>query len=50
MRYSATMPEGLAEAIVANIGTSVAYAPVRVDGATRAAGLLHERLRRARGD
>jgi hypothetical protein len=50
MCYSATTPERLAEAIAANIGTSVQYAPVPVDGATRAAGLLYERLRRARHD
>ena len=40
----ATDPDGLAEALVKELGRTVAYRPVETDGARRAAGLLAELL------
>ena len=40
MSYSQTTPELLARQVVANIGKEVDYAPVRTDGARRAAELI----------
>ena len=44
MQFSATTPATLAAGVLANIGREVTYAPVRTDGARRAAELLSEVL------
>jgi len=40
--YDQTEPEGLAQAIAAEIGRPVSYRPVETDGAARAAAILAE--------
>jgi hypothetical protein len=44
MDFDASPPEVIAEAIAAEIGRSVDYAPVETDGATRAAARIGELL------
>jgi UDP-N-acetylglucosamine:LPS N-acetylglucosamine transferase len=43
MTQGRTTPETLADAIVANIGREVTYAPIRADGARRAAEIILKR-------
>jgi predicted glycosyltransferase len=42
MDYSATDPDALADAIVAQVGATVDYRPVETDGAARAAAMIAE--------
>jgi UDP:flavonoid glycosyltransferase YjiC (YdhE family) len=44
MDFATADPDAIAEAIAAEIGREVEYAPVETDGAARAAGLIHELL------
>jgi UDP-N-acetylglucosamine:LPS N-acetylglucosamine transferase len=44
MRFYETTPESLAEAIRKNIGKEVTWAPIRVDGAQKAAKLINQIL------
>jgi hypothetical protein len=40
MDYAATTPEVIADAITAELGSTVDYRPVETDGAARAANLI----------
>lgn len=44
MSYPSTTPGILAEKVISNLGTTVSYPPIPVDGARKAAKLIHELL------